>query len=300
MILVTGCDGFIGYHLCHALLDGGEKVIGVDRSYGVHAATLASYSNFQFERADLRYGGVMWLITAYQIETVIHLAARAGVRESLQAPIPYIDDNILGTVNVLEAVRRSGFVQHLIYASSSSVNGGRPLNPYGASKLACEALAGAWTRAWGVRSTGLRFHTVYGPQGREDMAPMIFARALLHGGVIKLRANGAHLRDWTYVDDAVAGILATMTREKGDLAGVYDLGSGHPESTLRFLHLLADHLAATPKYEIQATENGEMQETRAHPGFLQAYAGFKCAVPLHEGIRRFAEWCIESNLEPTA
>jgi UDP-glucuronate 4-epimerase len=299
MILVTGCNGFIGYHLCHALLDGGEKVIGVDRSYGARAASLTPHASFSFERADLRHGGVMWLITAYQIETVIHLAARAGVRDSLQAPIPYIDDNILGTVNVLEAVRRSGFVQHLIYASSSSVNGGRPLNPYGASKLACEALAGAWTRAWGVRSTGLRFHTVYGPHGREDMAPMIFARALLHGKVIKLRANGAHLRDWTYIDDVVAGILATMTREKGDLAGVYDLGSGYPESTLRFLHLLADHLAMTPKCEIQATGKGEMYVTGANPAPLLEDVGFKCAVPLHGGIRRFAKWCIESNLEPT-
>jgi UDP-glucuronate 4-epimerase len=299
MILVTGCDGFIGHHLCHALLDRGEKVIGVDRSYGARAASLTPHASFSFERADLRHGGVMWLITAYQIETVIHLAARAGVRDSLQAPIPYIDDNILGTVNVLEAVRRSGFVQHLIYASSSSVNGGRPLNPYGASKLACEALAGAWTRAWGVRSTGLRFHTVYGPHGREDMAPMIFARALLHGKVIKLRANGAHLRDWTYIDDVVGGILAAMVRGKGGIAQVYDLGPGRPESTLGFLEHLAYHLRVRPKYEMVEGEKGEMQETQADTLPLEADAEFRCEMSLDEGIRTFAEWCISSDLEPT-
>lgn len=315
--LVTGAAGFIGMHVSHALLARGDAVFGVDNLndyYGpalknARLARLAAMPGFDFLVADIAEPGVIEAALADQrIETVVHLAAQAGVRYSLENPMAYVRSNLVGHASVLELCRRLGTVEHLVYASSSSVYGGntklpfsetdpvdKPVSLYAATKKADELMSYTYSHLYGLRQTGLRFFTVYGPWGRPDMAYWLFTEAILAGRPIRVFNHGDMKRDFTYVEDVVDGVLRCLDAPPGAAAGavphrVYNIGNNKAESLLDFIGLLETTLGRRAEIVFEPMQPGDIKETYADIAAIQRDIGFVPSTPLDVGLPRFVDW----------
>jgi UDP-glucuronate 4-epimerase len=326
-ILITGAAGFIGFHVVERLLSGGRKVVGVDcvndyydpRLKEARLDLLKANSNFSFVKLDLAdRAGSKSLFEQYRFPVVIHLAAQAGVRYSLQNPHAYIDANIEGFINVLEGCRHTD-CRHLLFASSSSVYGANtklpfsvqdnvdhPVSLYAASKKANELMAHAYSHLYRIPATGLRFFTVYGPWGRPDMAMFIFAKAILAGQPIKLFNHGKMRRDFTYVDDVCQAIVRLIDRPpqgqpdwdgtKPDPATsaapwrIYNIGNSHPEDLIHVISLLEKEFGRTAIKEMLPMQPGDVEATYADVADLERDIGFRPATTIEDGIARFAMW----------
>jgi UDP-glucuronate 4-epimerase len=326
-ILVTGAAGFIGYHLCHALLARGDAVVGLDNLndyYDVQlkAARLARLDRqaaFRFEQLDLAdQPGLARLFAEERFEIVLNMAAQAGVRYSLTHPHAYGHSNLTGFLQVLEGCRQTG-VRHLVYASSSSVYGGNsklpfsvhdnvdhPLSLYAATKKANELMAHAYSHLYQLPTTGLRFFTVYGPWGRPDMAVFIFTEAILAGRAIDVYNHGHMARDFTYIDDVVEGVLRVADRPPvpnphwgGDAPDpgssrapykVYNIGNHEPVQLLEMIRILEQCLGKTARMNLMPMQAGDVPATFADVDDLARDVGFRPGTPLATGIQRFVEW----------
>lgn len=314
-VLVTGAAGFIGMHVAAALLDRGERVIGVDNLNTYYdtglkearLARLAGHPGFAFERLDVAdRAGLHALVDAERgIDRIVHLAAQAGVRHSLVDPYAYVQSNVMGHLVVQEAARRLPGLRHLVYASSSSVYGANrrlpfseadrvdtPVSLYAATKRADELMSHAYAHLFGLPQTGLRFFTVYGPWGRPDMAYYSFARAIAAGEPITLYDGGRLKRDFTYIDDIVTGVLGALDRppEGGVPARVLNIGNHRAEEVGTLVRLLEQALARPAVIRDVPPPDTEVAETFADVAAIAALTGFAPRMPLAEGIPRFVAW----------
>jgi UDP-glucuronate 4-epimerase len=340
-VLVTGTAGFIGYHVARALLDRGETVVGLDnfnpyydvRLKEARAAGLRERAGFTEIRLDLADGaGVRDLFAAYRPRRVIHLAAQAGVRYSLENPRAYVDSNLVGFFNVLEAARAHP-PGHLVYASTSSVYGANTVQPfsphhgadhpmtlYAATKRANEAMAHSYAHLFGIPMTGLRFFTVYGPWGRPDMALFLFTRAMLAGEPIKVFNNGDMVRDFTYIDDIVAGILALADAPpapRPETAGtpgaprtldpatspvapfaVHNIGNGRPVALMTYITVLERTLGIEARKEMLPMQPGDVPGTWADIADLTEVTGYAPETPVEVGVGRFVDWYLSFYGDP--
>ncbi|MCC7049335.1 MAG: GDP-mannose 4,6-dehydratase [Alphaproteobacteria bacterium] len=318
-VLVTGVAGFIGHYVAQALLDRGERVVGIDnlndyydvRLKQARLQRLQGRNGFAFQKlniADFRV--VLSLKDAYpDIDRIVHLAAQAGVRYSLVNPFAYMDSNGTGHLALLEFARALPACRHMVYASSSSVYGSNtklpfsvedrtdtPVSLYGATKKATELMSRSYAHLFRLPLTGLRFFTVYGPWGRPDMAAFLFADRILKGEPIPVFNRGEMKRDFTYIDDIVAGILAALDRPPPDGGPeapphrVYNLGNNRSEKLLRFIGILERELGAKAKLDLQPMQPGDVPETYADIAASERDLGFKPRVPIDQGIPRFVKW----------
>lgn len=318
-VIVTGAAGFIGMHVAERLLDRGEAVIGVDvfNAYydpalkDARAARLDGREGFTMIRMDIaEHEAFAALVKTSGAKRVIHLAAQAGVRYSIENPFAYERSNLAGHLSVLEACRHAG-VEHLVYASSSSVYGDRPLNGdgfretdpanapvslYAATKRSCEMLSQSYAALYGFPQSGLRFFTVYGPWGRPDMAIFKFTRAIVEGNPIPLFNHGRLRRDFTYVAD-VAGAMARIldlvpkaAAGEAARAKIYNVGNNRPEELLHVVNLLETELGRTAKKELLPMQPGDMFETFADIDELTRDTGFTPRTSIEDGIRDFVAW----------
>jgi UDP-glucuronate 4-epimerase len=315
-VLVTGAAGFIGHHVC-ARLAGTQHcdVLGVDNlsdyySVALKRARLAlldPMETFRFVQADFADAKAFnGLYEHFKPDYVVHLGAQAGVRYSLENPAAYVHSNLLGFTTVLEACRRRA-PKHLVFASSSSVYGAgsrppfaedantdRPLSFYGATKKSNELMAHSYAHLHGLNVTGLRFFSVYGPWGRPDMAPTLFAQAICADRPVTLFNNGKNLRDFTYVDDIVDGVLKVLLYPPAERptppCRIFNLGHNRPVETILFVRMLEQLLGRTARIELTGPQPGDMFETCADLTRIHAAVGYTPRVPLEEGLRRFVEW----------
>ena len=308
-ILVTGVAGFIGMHAAAALLDRGETVIGIDNLDGYYdpvlkqarLARLSGLPGFTFLRADIADDGAMDRLAFEGVDRILHLAAQAGVRYSLENPRAYVRANIAGHLNLLELARRQG-VSHFVYASSSSVYGDsgsgplaanvaadQPRSLYAATKRADEMMTESYVHLYGFRATGLRYFTVYGPWGRPDMAPTLFARAMLAGEPIPVFNEGRLARDFTFVEDAVAGTLGALDRT-GDGHRIYNIGNGRTEPLMRFIETLEAALGVRARIDLRPMQPGDVLETCADIGEAGRHFGYAPRTAIDEGLPRFSSW----------
>jgi UDP-glucuronate 4-epimerase len=326
-ILVTGVAGFIGFHVARQLLSQGETVIGLDNLndyYDVslklsRLSQLQLYPTFQFRKLDIAdRASVAHLFESTQFDRVIHLAAQAGVRYSLQNPHAYVDSNLVGFVNILEGCR-SQQVKHLVYASSSSVYGANrtmpfstqqnvdhPLSLYAATKKANELMAHTYSHLYGIPTTGLRFFTVYGPWGRPDMAAFSFTKAILEGRPIDVYNNGDMQRDFTYIDDIVDGILKTLKQPPQYRCEsstenldpnfspapyqIYNIGNHQPVKLLYFIEILEKCLGMKAKKNFLPLQPGDVLSTYADISDLTEAVGFQPETSIEDGLFQFASW----------
>lgn len=326
-ILLTGAAGFIGMHTALRLLARGDEVVGVDNLndyYDVklkHArlAQLASYANFRFVGMDVAdTQAIAALFDREGFQRVVHLAAQAGVRYSLVNPHAYIQSNLVGFANILEGCRQ-GRVEHLIYASSSSVYGGNvklpfsehdnvdhPVSLYAATKKSNELMAHTYSHLFDVPTTGLRFFTVYGPWGRPDMSPMLFASAILEGRAIDVFNHGNMMRDFTYIDDIVEGVIRVLDKpatsrpdfdaHQPDAASsnapyrVFNIGNNQPVQLMAYIEAIETALGVTAKKNLLPMQPGDVPATYADTSELDAWVGFKPNTPLADGVARFVAW----------
>ena len=313
-ILVTGAAGFIGSHVCLHLLERGGEVIGVDNLNDYydpqlkHArlARLRARGNFSFLKGDIADPDVLMTASAGRtINKVVHLAAQAGVRYSLENPRSYVRSNISGHLEVLEFCRSQGTIEHLVYASSSSVYGGNnkvpfheedrvdhPVSLYAATKRADELMSQAYAHLYGIAQTGLRFFTVYGPWGRPDMAYWMFTKAILEGQPIRVFNNGNLWRDFTYIDDVVLGTVKALDRPPGDAhhQRIYNIGHNKPERIGTFIDLLESLLAKKAIRQYEPMQPGDVEQTFADITRLHDDFGFAPQVSLAEGLKEFINW----------
>jgi UDP-glucuronate 4-epimerase len=318
MILVTGAAGFIGFHVARALLDEGRRVIGLDNLNAYYDPSLKqarlgilrASAGFEFVEADLAdRAAIAQTFARHRFASVIHLAAQAGVRHSINEPNAYADANLEGFVNVLEGCRRND-CGHLLYASSSSVYGANtklpyavadrtdhPVSLYAATKKANELMAYSYSHLYRLPVTGLRFFTVYGPWGRPDMAIFLFTKAILEGTPIKLFNHGNMRRDFTYIDDVtriISRLVDQIPREGepggGPPARIYNVGNNHPEELGRVVDLLEKELGRTAVKDLLPMQMGDVLETFADVGDLMRDTGFRPQTSVEEGIRRFVGW----------
>ena len=311
-ILVTGAAGFIGAHVCRALAARGDAVVGLDNFNDYYDPQLkrdrvaALCPATPIELADVADRAVLdTLFDRHGVQRVIHLAAQAGVRYSLQNPRAYAHSNLDGFLNVLEACRQRD-VQHLVYASSSSVYGGdatppfredarvdRPLSFYAATKAANELMAHSYAHLYGLRATGLRFFTVYGCWGRPDMAPLLFSRAVLAGREIDVFNHGRMRRDFTHVDDIVAGVLGAFDHPPDGPAPhrIFNLGNHTPESLEDFIGVIETAAGMTAKKIYREMQPGDMPETMADTGAARAAFGFEPRTSIRDGLPPVVAWC---------
>lgn len=326
-ILVTGAAGFIGFYVCQSLLQRGEPVIGVDNLNSYYDVQLKhdrllqlkNSTQFRFVHLDLIDRPVLNILFSQEKFTqVIHLAAQAGVRYSLENPSAYIDSNITATLNILENCRQYP-VKHLVYASSSSVYGlnakvpfsvndsvDHPVSLYAATKKATELMAHTYSHLYAIPTTGLRFFTVYGPWGRPDMAPMKFAQAILRGQPIDVYNHGAMQRDFTYIDDIVAGVIKVLDRpavpnsawnpaqpEPGSSRApyrVYNIGNNQPVELLDFIAILEKALGVKAKKNMLPMQPGDVTQTYADVDDLIRDFAYKPTTDLTSGIEQFVKW----------
>jgi len=326
-ILVTGAAGFIGMHTALLLLQRGDEVVGIDNLNDYYdpqlkrdrLAQLAPFPNFRFVRLDIAdRPGVEALFAAEKFERVVHLAAQAGVRYSLQNPHAYAESNLVGFVNILEGCRHNA-VQHLVYASSSSVYGGNektpfseqdavdhPVSLYAATKKANELMAHTYSHLYNIPTTGLRFFTVYGPWGRPDMAPWLFTSAILEGRPIKVFNHGKMLRDFTYIDDIVQGVVRTLDRPAEPDAAydgkapnpatsrapyrIFNIGNQDPVPLMDFIGAIEDAIGKVAEKDFQPMQPGDVPVTSADVSALTAWTGFTPGTPLREGVEQFVAW----------
>jgi len=329
-VLVTGAAGFIGFHVAQLLLAQGRDVVGVDSVNDYYDPTLKEArlallrrnAKFNFVKLDLADRAAMAkLFAQYRFPHVVHLAAQAGVRYSLQNPHAYVDANLQGFINVLEGCRHNG-CGHLLFASSSSVYGANtklpfsvhdnvdhPISLYAASKKANELMAHAYSHLYRLPATGLRFFTVYGPWGRPDMAMFIFAKAILAGEPIKLFNHGKMRRDFTYIDDIAEAVVRLIGRppqgeptwdgRQPDPATskapwkIYNIGNSDPEELTRVVSLLEKEFGKTAEKELLPMQPGDVEATYADLAALEREIGFRPRTPIEDGIARFAKWYCE-------
>lgn len=338
IILVTGVAGFIGSNLARELLKKEEIVVGIDNLndyYDVNLKlfrleNLNKYSNFTFIKCDIAdKQTLIQIFDKYKFDVVVNLAAQAGVRYSITNPDAYIQSNLIGFYNILEACRNYP-VKHLVYASSSSVYGSNkkvpystedkvdnPVSLYAATKKSNELLAHAYAKLYNIPCTGLRFFTVYGPAGRPDMAYFSFTNKLIKGEKIKIFNYGNCKRDFTYIDDIVDGIIKVIykapSKQNGDDGlpippyKIYNIGNNHPENLLDFVKILQEELIRArvlpsdydfdSHKELVAMQPGDVPITYADTSALERDFGFKPATSLRTGLRRFAEWYYEYYVE---
>jgi len=317
-VLVTGTAGFIGFHVAATLAKAGEPVVGIDNlndyyDVGLKEARLAELSNFKgfaFERLDLASPGALTdLVKRHpKIDRVVHLAAQAGVRYSLINPRAYVTANLVGHLEVLEACRGISRLKHLVFASSSSVYGGNthvpfsetdavdtPQSLYAATKRADELMAYCYAHLFRLPITGLRFFTVYGPWGRPDMAAWLFTKAILEGQPIQLFNYGKMRRDFTYIDDIVAGIVACLATPPVDPTTsppyrLYNLGNHRSEELEHFVGVLEQSLARKAQRELLPMQPGDVPATYADIEPAQRDFGFKPKTTIAEGLPRFVAW----------
>lgn len=313
-VLLTGAAGFIGYHVAEALLRRGERVVGLDdlnpyydvRLKQARLARLAEKPGFAFRRLDIADpAAVQAAVAAHpDIDRIVHFAAQAGVRHSLEQPFAYVASNMAGHLAILEAARRLPKLQHLVYASSSSVYGANtppfaeadradaPLSLYAASKRADELMSHAYGHLFGMPQTGLRFFTVYGPWGRPDMAYYAFARAIAEGRPITLYDAGRPRRDFTYVDDVVAGVLGCLDRPPAGEPPhcVLNVGNHRSEPVAELVRMLEAALGRTAVIRHAPRPRADVAETCADIRRIAELTGFAPRTPLAEGIPRFAAW----------
>jgi len=312
--LVTGCAGFIGQALARALLARGEPVVGLDNCNAYYDPTLKrarlaqiTEPGFTFVPGDLAdRGALQALFARHAPQRVVHLAAQAGVRYSFENPQAYIDSNITGFVNLLECARAAGTVTHLVYASSSSVYGANtkqpfavedpvvePLSLYAATKRADELMAQVYARQFGLRLTGLRYFTVYGPWGRPDMAPLKFARAILAGRPIEVYGQGDMERDFTYIDDIVRGTLCALdetTRFGAVPHRLYNLGNNRPERLLHFIQVLENAIGERAQRVLLPMQPGDVRSTAADIDATTRDLGWRPTTSIDEGLPRLVDW----------
>ncbi len=317
-VLVTGAAGFIGFHVAEALLARGERVVGVDDLnpyYDVNLkkarlARLERRSGFAFHRLDISDRDAMAAVADPDsgIERVVHLAAQAGVRHSIENPFAYVQTNLVGHVVILELCRRLPDFRHLVYASSSSVYGGNetfpssvedrvdtPVSLYAATKKADELMSNAYSHLYGIPQTGLRFFTVYGPWGRPDMALFLFTRAILAGEPIRVFNRGDMKRDFTYIDDIVAGVLAALDRPPAASDGgpphrLYNLGNNRPEHLTRMIDVLEEVLGAKAEKRLEPMQPGDVRESYADIAASTRDLGYVPTTPIEVGIPKFVAW----------
>ena len=333
-VLVTGAAGFIGAGVCERLLARGDQVVGVDnlnpyydpalkqarlQRLEAQAAACGSPSAWRFHELDLADGPALAaLLAAVGPHRLIHLAAQAGVRYSLENPGAYVQSNLVAMGHVLEGCRHQQ-VEHLVYASSSSVYGGNrnlpfseaqpvnhPVSLYAATKKANELMAHTYSHLYGLPATGLRFFTVYGPWGRPDMAPMLFARAILAGEPIRVFNQGRMRRDFTYIDDGVEGVIRCLDKpatanpafdaQAPDPSTswaphrLFNIGNAQPEELLVFIAELERALERPAILQLEPMQPGDVEATAADTSALEAWVGFRPATPLRQGVERFAAW----------
>jgi len=326
-VLITGAAGFIGFALARRLLETGRAVIGVDSINDYYdpalkkarLAVLGEFENFSFHKIDLaERDAVAPIFADGKFGPVVHLAAQAGVRYSLQNPHAYLDANLAGFLNVLEGCRHRK-TGHLVFASSSSVYGGNthlpfsvhdnvdhPISLYAATKKANELMAHAYSHLYGLPATGLRFFTVYGPWGRPDMAMYIFAKAISEGQPIRLFNRGEMRRDFTYIDDVVEAVGRVIAKIPGraELPSngildpststapwrIYNIGNNRSIEVPRVVALLEQELGRKAKIELAPMQSGDVPETCADIGDLMRDVGFRPATPIEHGVRKFVAW----------
>ena len=312
-VLLTGCAGFIGMHCALRLLARGDDVLGADNLSPYYAVALkearlgrlAAERGFRFERVDLADAGACArLFETARPERVLHLAAQPGVRYSFENPSSYVQSNLVAFANVLEACRRHA-PRHLVYASSSSVYGANaklpwsetdnvdhPISLYAATKKANELMAHVYSHLHALPATGLRYFTVYGPWGRPDMSPMLFARAILEGKPIQVFNHGDMQRDFTYIDDAVEATVRVLDHAPAGTppSRVLNVGNHQPVPLLDYIALLEAALGRKAVKEMLPMQPGDVPATYADTRALQAAVGFAPATPLADGLARFAAW----------
>ena len=326
-VLITGCAGFIGMHCAKRLLEQGVAVVGIDNLnnyYDValkHArlAELRPHAHFRFVELDLAdRQGMADLFAEVAPSKVLHLAAQAGVRYSIDQPDDYTDSNLLGFGNVLQGCRKHQ-VEHLVYASSSSVYGGNtkmpfaesdavdhPISYYAATKKANELMAHSYAHLYGIPTTGLRFFTVYGPWGRPDMALFKFTKAMLAGESIDVYGEGKLVRDFTYIDDIVEGIMRVLDKPATPDAGydsrnpnpgtstapyrIFNIGNNSPTVLMDYIAALEGALQITARKQMLPIQPGDMHSTSADTRALQAWVGFSPAMPVATGVQHFVDW----------
>ncbi len=314
-ILLTGAAGFIGFHVAKALLDRGERVVGIDNVNDYYDVRLKEarldrlriYPGFDFAKLDVAdRDGILALVDGHRdLRSVIHLAAQAGVRYSLENPYAYVDANVMGTLVMFEAARRIDGLTGITYASSSSVYGANrqqpfgvddrvdePVSLYAATKRSCELLAHTYSHLYGLPATGLRFFTVYGPWGRPDMAAYLFTSAILAGRPIKVFNNGKMARDFTYIDDIVAGTIAAHDRPSGGEVRhrIYNLGNHRPEKLLDFIAVIERALGRTAQKQLLPLQPGDVPESFADITASRRDLGFDPKTTIEVGLARFVEW----------
>jgi UDP-glucuronate 4-epimerase len=326
-ILVTGAAGFIGMHTSLRLLARGDHVVGVDNLNDYYDVTLKEarlarltvHPNFSFYKLDVADRQAMAeLFASEKPQRVIHLAAQAGVRYSLTNPHAYIDANVQGFTNILEACRHNG-IEHLAYASSSSVYGGNtklpfsehdnidhPVSLYAATKKANELMAHTYSHLFRLPTTGLRFFTVYGPWGRPDMALFLFTKAILEGKPIDVFNHGKMVRDFTYIDDIAEGVIRVIDKPaepnpRFDPASpdpassnapyrVFNIGNNRPTPLMDYITALEAALGKTAEKNFLPMQPGDVPATAANTDELNAWVGFKPNMPVPEGVARFVKW----------
>ena len=310
-ILVTGAAGFIGAALSGKLLDIGHRVVGFDDFNDYYdpalkearAARLAPHPAFRMVRGDLAdEAAVKAVFAAEKFDVVVNLAAQAGVRYSLVNPGAYVRSNLAGFVNVLEACRHNG-LPRLVYASSSSVYGGNekmpfseddrvdaPVSLYAATKKSDELMAHVYSHLFGLQTVGLRFFTVYGPWGRPDMALWLFADAMLAGRPIKVFNHGKMRRDFTFVDDIVAGVVSCVESPDLGREEIFNIGNNRPEELGRLIDVLADALGVVPEKQMLPMQPGDVPATFADISRISAKLGYAPTTPIDVGVPAFARW----------
>ncbi len=326
-VLVTGAAGFIGSHLSQRLLARGDEVLGFDNLNDYYDPTLKDarlarltpLPGFTFVKGSLEDRATLEAaFDSFKPQRVVNLAAQAGVRYSLENPHAYIDSNIVGFLNILEACRHRG-IEHLVYASSSSVYGANrklpfavedsvdhPVSLSAATKKANELMAHTYSHLFGLPTTGLRFFTVYGPWGRPDMALFLFTKNILEGKPIDVFNHGRHSRDFTYVDDIVEGVVRTLDRVPGPDPAydpllpnpgsssapfrVYNIGNHQPVELLRYIEVLEDRLGRKAERNLLPMQPGDVPDTCADVSALARDTGYTPATPIETGVGRFVDW----------
>jgi UDP-glucuronate 4-epimerase len=329
-LLVTGAAGFIGFHTAKLLLEKGHDVVGLDNLNSYYDPSLKSarlrmledFDAFRFAKIDITDRDAMReLFAREKFQRVVHLAAQAGVRYSIQNPQAYIDSNIVGFLQVIEGCRHHR-VEHLVYASTSSVYGANtrmpfseeqcvdhPLTLYAATKKSNELMAHSYSSLYGLPTTGLRFFTVYGPWGRPDMALFLFTQNILAGKPIDVYYEGHHQRDFTYVDDVVRGVVATIdhvaapsphwTSDAPSPSSsrapyrIYNIGNQRPVTLLRFIEVLEQCLGRTAIKHLMPMQLGDVPDTAADVEALARDVGYRPSTALDEGVKRFVEWYLQ-------
>jgi UDP-glucuronate 4-epimerase len=322
-ILVTGAAGFIGAAVSGVLAKRGDKVLGIDNINDYYSPALKqmrldllkSFETFSFQKMDFtNERAIKSLFAAEKFDAIVHLGAQAGVRYSLENPQAYIDSNITGTLNIFECCRNFG-VKNIVFASSSSVYGenakipfstsdrtDEPISLYAATKKSCELMAHTYSHLFGLNIIGLRFFTVYGPYGRPDMAPMLFAKSILEGKPIKVFNNGNMKRDFTYIDDIVNGTIAVLDNcLNGNLQSyrIFNIGRGEPVDLMCFIEILYGEFSKGQpeclplQKQFLPMQPGDVPITYADTAELENVVGYKPKISLEEGVKNFAHWYLE-------